>query len=160
MSHDRRKLLVVVAAIQTCFAQTQPIPFSHKTHVADVKLDCEYCHSLPEKFGDAVGIPDAPKCLECHAYSTNATPTRETLQGFAEKKQAIPWVRIFSLKGFVVFDHRFHLQNGATCESCHGPISTEDVVSDKQSTTKMETCQGCHVKSGALTGCTTCHNPR
>ena len=55
-------------------APEQPIPFSHKIHVGEVKLVCSDCHTEPEKFGDPVSIPDAPRCLECHAYSTLATP--------------------------------------------------------------------------------------
>ena len=138
----------------------QPIPFSHKTHIGELKLVCADCHVEPAKFGDPVSIPDAPRCLECHAFSILQTPTRGQLSAFAEKKQPIPWVRVFRLKDFVFFDHRFHLMNGAKCEDCHGPIGTEDVVSDQLRITKMETCQGCHVKTRALTGCTTCHDPR
>ena len=138
----------------------QPIPFSHKTHVTDVKLGCEDCHVYPAKFGDAVGIPDAPKCLECHAASTKQTPTLSALNAFVEKKQPIPWVRVFALRDFVYFDHLYHLQNGAQCEGCHGPISSEDVVADRLNTTKMSFCQPCHVKSRAATGCNTCHDTR
>ena len=61
-----------VAALALCIAfaasaqektgPTQPIPFSHLTHVGEVKLACADCHVYPAKFGDAVGIPDAPRC--------------------------------------------------------------------------------------------------
>ena len=124
----------------------QPIPFSHKTHIGEVKLTCADCHAGPAKFGDAVGIPDAPKCLECHAD--------------LDKRQPIPWVRIFRLKDFVFFDHLYHLQNKVQCEDCHGPIGTEDVVTDQLKTTSMTSCQPCHVKTGARTACNTCHDPR
>jgi predicted CXXCH cytochrome family protein len=107
-----------------------------------------------------VGIPDAARCLECHAWSTEPTPTLAQLNAFVEKKQPIPWVRVFRLKDFVFFDHRYHLMNGAQCEECHGPIGTEDVVSDRLKTTSMSFCQPCHVKTRALTGCTTCHDPQ
>jgi len=50
--------------------------------------------------------------------------------------------------------------NGAQCEDCHGPIGTEEVVSDRLKTTSMAFCQPCHVKTRALTGCNTCHDPR
>jgi predicted CXXCH cytochrome family protein len=138
----------------------QPIPFSHKTHVGSVKLVCADCHVEPAKFGDPVSIPDADRCLECHAYSTEPTPTLAQLNAFTEKKQPIPWVRVFRLKDFVFFDHRYHLMNGAQCEECHGPIGTEDVVADRLKTTSMSFCQPCHVKTRALTGCNTCHDPR
>ena len=148
------------ASAQDVPGPAQPIPFSHRTHIAGVKLVCADCHTAPAKFGDPVSIPDAPKCLECHAYSALTTPTLAQLNAYAEKKQPIPWVRVFRLKDFVFFDHRFHLANGAECEQCHGPIGTEDVVSDRLKTTHMEFCQSCHVKTRALTGCNTCHDTR
>jgi hypothetical protein len=148
------------ASGQDAAGPAQPIPFSHKTHVAAVKLACADCHAEPAKFGDPVSIPDAGRCLDCHAYSTQQTPTLGELNSFAEKKQAIPWVRVFRLKDFVFFDHRYHLMNGAECEECHGPTGTEEVVSDRLKTTSMVFCQACHVKTRALTGCSTCHDPR
>ncbi len=138
----------------------QPIPFSHKVHVVDAKLDCTGCHEPPTKFGDPVGLPDAPKCLECHAWSTKDTPTKGILTSYMERKQAIPWVRTVRLKDFVFFDHRYHLTNGAQCETCHGPGGSQDVVADRQTATKMTFCQPCHVKSGARAGCNTCHDTR
>jgi hypothetical protein len=154
-----KSALLMLAAI-AAFAQTQPIPFSHKIHAGDVKLGCDFCHEYPAKFGDPVGIPDAPKCLECHAFAAKPTATLAALNSYVEKKQAIPWVRVFALKNFVYFDHRFHLQNDVHCEDCHGPISTEEVVTDQNGTTKMSFCQPCHVKSRAASGCNTCHDPR
>ena len=160
MPWSRLKISLLLAGACLAFGQTQPIAFSHKRHVGTVKLDCADCHTLPEKFGDPVGIPDAPRCLECHGLAPNQDALIAKLNESVEKKQRIPWVRVFALKDFVFFDHRFHLQNGATCEQCHGPISTEDVVTDQLKTTKMDFCQACHVKSGAKTGCTTCHDSR
>lgn len=160
MPSFRWRISLLIAAACLAFGQTQPIAFSHKLHVSAAKLQCTDCHSLPDKFGDPVGIPDAPRCLECHALAPDQQALIASLNESAEKKQPIPWVRVFTLKNFVFFDHRFHLQNGATCEQCHGPISTEDAVTDQLGTTKMTFCQPCHVKSGAATGCTTCHDPR
>ena len=152
--------LLLCEAFDIAAQPAQPIAFSHKLHVTDAKLICEDCHVYPAKFGDSVGIPDAPKCLECHAYSTEKTPTLSALNGFAGKKQAIPWVRVFALRDFVYFDHLYHLQNGAQCENCHGPIGAEEVVTDRLNATKMAFCQPCHVKAGAKTACNTCHDPR
>src|ERR1700679_1802145 len=79
--------VAVCGAIEVADQPAQPIAFSHKLHVTDAKLICEDCHVYPAKFGDSVGIPDAPKCLECHAYSTAKTPTLSALNGLAGKKQ-------------------------------------------------------------------------
>jgi len=160
MLWSRLKFSLLMGVACLAFAQTQPIAFSHKLHVGTAKLECADCHTLPEKFGDPVGIPDAPRCLECHALAPNQEALIAKLNESVDKKQPIPWVRVFKLKDFVNFDHRFHLQNEVTCEQCHGPISTEDVVTDQLKTTRMDFCQPCHVKSRAQTGCTTCHDPR
>ena len=154
---------LLLLALGTACAQTappvQPIAFSHQTHI-DAKLTCTDCHTEPAKFGDLVGLPDAPKCLECHAYSTKETSTKATLNTFADKKTRIPWIRTVALKDFVYFDHRFHLLNGAECENCHGPGGSQDKVADRANATKMLTCQPCHVKTGARTACNTCHEQR
>jgi predicted CXXCH cytochrome family protein len=165
-----RLLCTLLLTLQLVFGQgasgqgspgpVQPIPFSHKTHVDEVRLTCGDCHVSPAKFGDAISIPDAPKCLECHAYSVNETTTRNTLNALVAKNQAIPWLRVFRLRDFVFFDHRYHLMNNVQCEDCHGPVGSEDVVSDRLKTTSMTFCQPCHVKTGALTGCNTCHDTR
>ena len=165
MFRQRLKFLsALLIPLWAAFGQTaspsQPIPFSHRVHVTDVKLACEDCHVYPAKFGDPVGLPDAPKCLECHGFSIKQTPTLNALRAFVDKKQSIPWVRVFTLRDFVFFDHRYHLQNGAQCQDCHGPIGSEDVVADRLSATKMAFCQPCHVKMRANTGCATCHDPR
>jgi hypothetical protein len=156
-------LAVYAAASQsqsTAPGPIQPLPFSHRAHVFDAKLTCTDCHVYPQKFGDPVSLPDAKKCLECHGFSTNPTPTRGALNAFVEKKQPIPWIRVFALRDFVFFDHRYHLMNGVLCQDCHGPIDAEDVVTDRLKTTSMTFCQPCHVKTRAQTGCGTCHDPR
>ncbi len=152
--------LLLPAAFVLGAPPVQPLPFSHQTHVVDVKLGCTDCHTPPTKFGAGVSLPDAPKCLECHAYSQKASPTKDMLNAFVEKKQTIPWVRTLALKDFVYFDHRFHLSNGAECETCHGPGGTQDDVAARQNTVKMIFCQPCHVKTGARAGCNTCHDAR
>jgi len=157
-----RSLCVLCLAACAAFGQTaqgptQPIPFSHKLHIGEVKLTCTDCHTYPAKFGDSIGTPGAPKCLECHAFSTRQTTTLANLNGYVAKNQTVP---IFALRDFVFFDHRYHLMNGATCEGCHGDVGSQDVLADTLGTTKMTFCQPCHVKSGAKAGCNTCHDPR
>ena len=45
-------------------APEQPIPFSHRAHMAK-GLDCKGCHPVPEP-GDFATIPDTAKCMSCH----------------------------------------------------------------------------------------------
>jgi mono/diheme cytochrome c family protein len=43
----------------------QPIAFSHKLHVGQNKIECQYCHSTVEKSRHA-NIPSANVCMNCH----------------------------------------------------------------------------------------------
>ena len=44
----------------------QPVPFSHKYHVADDGIDCRYCHTSVEDSSFA-GIPPTRTCMNCHS---------------------------------------------------------------------------------------------
>src|SRR5579872_7579036 len=46
-------------------ALVQPIPFSHQHHVADLGIDCRYCHTAVEQSSFA-GIPPTKTCMNCH----------------------------------------------------------------------------------------------
>ena len=44
----------------------QPIPFSHKHHAGEFKIDCLYCHSGTDK-SQAAGVPSVELCMGCHS---------------------------------------------------------------------------------------------
>ena len=52
-------------------APEQPIPYSHKTHLA-VGLECKDCHTNPEP-GGLMAFPATSKCMQCHV-TTRVTP--------------------------------------------------------------------------------------
>ena len=141
-------------------AVEQPLPFSHKTHVDVAKLKCEECHPSPAKFGAEMGFPAPARCMYCHIEVAKSKLSIQKLAAIAKAKEPIPWVRIFTLPDFVYFDHRFHLQNGAACVDCHGPVAERDQVVDDLHATKMAFCQTCHVKMQAARGCNSCHDYR
>ena len=141
-------------------AAEQPLPFSHKTHTQSAKLKCEECHPAPAKFGAIMGFPASSKCMSCHIGVARDRPAIQKLAAMSKSNDPIPWVRVFALADFVFFDHRFHLQNGAKCEDCHGPVAERDEITDDLHATKMTFCQTCHVKLHAAAGCNTCHNYR
>jgi hypothetical protein len=157
---QRYGLLLMVAGALHGAAPEQPLPFSHKVHTADAKLVCQDCHPTPAKFGAEMGFPPASKCMACHILIAKDKPAIRKLAEMASAKQAIPWVRVYRLEDFVFFDHRYHLMNQAKCQDCHGPVEKHDVVTDSLGATKMVFCQGCHVKTHASAGCTTCHDTR
>ncbi len=43
----------------------QPIPFSHKHHVAELGIDCKYCHTAVYDSANA-GLPPTKTCMNCH----------------------------------------------------------------------------------------------
>ncbi len=47
------------------YQPAQPIKFSHKLHVGQNKIECQYCHSTVEKSRHA-NIPSANVCMNCH----------------------------------------------------------------------------------------------
>jgi len=150
----------VTPSLLLLLAIAQPLEFSHKTHAVQAKLACQDCHPSPAKFGAEIGFPAVGKCMACHVLIAKDKPAIQKLARFAASKEPVPWVRVYQLAGFVFFDHRFHLMNGAKCEDCHGPVPERDVTADELNATKMTFCQGCHIKMRAANGCGTCHNPR
>ena len=47
------------------YKPSKPIPFSHKLHAGDLKMDCNYCHSAARR-SDVAGIPPLNTCMGCH----------------------------------------------------------------------------------------------
>lgn len=153
-------LLLAMAGWLGAAAPEQPLPFSHKTHTAAAKLVCQDCHPAPAKFGADMGFPATATCMACHILIAKEKPAIRKLAEFAAAKQPIPWVRVYRLKDFVFFDHRYHLMNQAKCEDCHGPVAEQDATSDELGATRMMFCQTCHTRTRASGGCGTCHDPR
>ena len=138
-------------------APTQPIPYSHKQHLA-LGLSCKDCHANPEP-GNVMGFPDADKCMLCHATFAKDKPTIQKLAAYAKSKEAIPWVRVYTVLPGVAWSHRAHLQVGVTCEICHGQVREMDQMSEVTSVTTMAVCLNCHELNRAKTVCDTCHKP-
>jgi hypothetical protein len=65
-------------------------------------------------------------------------------------------VRVYQTPDFVFFSHKNHLKAGETCETCHGPVATREVLA-KEVSTNMTACMNCHVQRGATTECFFCH---
>ncbi|MFU8772544.1 MAG: cytochrome c3 family protein, partial [Anaerolineales bacterium] len=85
----------------------------------------------------------------------------QQVAGYWERQEPIPWVRVNSQPDFVYFDHKPHIGAGLNCESCHGNVSTMDVV---RPVVKMDMgwCLNCHLEQpqeriARLTDCLTCH---
>lgn len=133
----------------------QPIPYSHKTHLA-VGLECKDCHTNPEP-GRLMTFPATSKCMQCHVAIAKNKPTIQKLATFSKTKKPIPWVRVYTVLPGVSWTHRAHLEAGVKCETCHRQVAQMDAMSEVTSVTTMYSCLNCHELNHAKTACDTCH---
>ena len=136
-------------------APVQPIPYSHKKHLAQ-GLECKDCHTNADP-GKKMEFPAASKCMQCHSTIAKDSPSIQKLAGFANSGAAIPWVRVYTVLPGVTWTHRKHLQAGVKCETCHGAVAQMDVMTEATSITSMFSCLHCHEMSKAKSTCETCH---
>jgi hypothetical protein len=133
----------------------QPIPYSHKTHLA-LGLECQSCHTNPEP-GNLMTFPATSTCMSCHSSVAKSKPAIQKLASFAKSNQAIPWVRVYAITPGVNWTHRKHIEAGVKCETCHGQVAEMSAMSQATSVTSMGVCINCHKLHNAPTGCQTCH---
>src|SRR5512134_3548026 len=81
-------------------AREQPVPFSHKHHVAGLGLDCRYCHTGVEETNFA-GIPPTKTCMNCHAQVWNDAPILEPVRASFRTGRSLEWTRVHDLADFV-----------------------------------------------------------
>jgi hypothetical protein len=139
-------------------APEQPIPYSHKKHLA-LGLECKNCHEMPEP-GNDMGLPVTDKCIACHRTVKAESPEIQKLVQFQKDGKAVPWIRIYHVPDYVDFSHKEHLTKAkATCETCHGPVRERDVMR-KEVGVAMSDCIDCHRTNNAPVTCDFCHDPR
>ena len=136
-------------------APMQPIPYSHKKHLA-LGMECKACHTNPQP-GKLMTFPDTARCMQCHAAVAKDKPSIQKLASYARSKQAVPWVRVYTVLPGVAWSHRPHLQAGLNCETCHGQVRGMEQMSEVTSVTTMYVCLNCHEMNHAKTACDTCH---
>src|ERR1700723_3266469 len=120
----------------------QPVPFSHRHHAGELRIDCRYCHTSVEKSSFA-GVPPTETCMTCHSQIwTNAAmlePVRQSLASGAP----IHWRRVNQLPDYVYFDHSVHIAKGVGCTPCHGDVEHMPLMRQAAPLT-MEWCLDCH----------------
>jgi hypothetical protein len=136
--------------------RSSAIPFSHKQHAEVAHLKCADCHTLAPS-GEVVSIPTGKTCMTCHTQIAKDSIAIQDLKAYLEEKQSVPWVRVYELPSFVEFNHKTHLNAGAQCNTCHGPVATRDRLS-QETDISMGGCMDCHRTAHASTSCHTCHN--
>ena len=124
------------------YRPTQPVPFSHKLHAGDLKMDCRYCHSTVESTSYAA-IPDTKVCMNCHASIKSESENLKLIVDSYSSGQPVSWLKIHDQPDFVFFDHSAHVNHGVGCVSCHGRIDEMEVVHQDKSLS-MAWCLECH----------------
>ncbi|MDH5543328.1 MAG: cytochrome c family protein [Nitrospinota bacterium] len=137
------------------YTPKQPIPFSHKQHAGDLKINCQYCHTYARR-SEMAGVPSISTCNNCHANLAVESDAITFLKKNIEAKTPIEWERVFKLPDHVFFNHKRHIKKEFECQKCHGPIETMEVVG-KVNEFKMGFCLDCHQQEQAPTDCWTCH---
>jgi hypothetical protein len=133
----------------------QPIPFSHRLHVTDKRIDCLYCHPYAERSAWP-GIPPVSKCLGCHDHIIPQHPWIRVLRGYRESGLPLPWVKVFYSPDHAQFPHLRHVRRGVECAECHGAVETQDRLATH--TFYMGFCIDCHSRHGATRECAACHH--
>jgi hypothetical protein len=148
----------------------QPIPFSHKHHAGEFKIDCLYCHSGTDE-SQAAGVPSVEVCMGCHSQFPSEYDEIEgnrILKDHWEQKKPIEWIQIHRLPEYVQFRHNRHVKAGVACQDCHGPVEEMDKLYMTEDTKwwpwglpteklEMGWCVQCHRAEGASQDCNTCH---
>jgi len=133
----------------------QPIPYSHKQHLA-MGLSCNLCHVNPDP-GDQMTFPATETCMTCHATIAAERPAIQKLAAFAAAGQSVPWARVYKVLPGVTWSHRAHLRAGEKCIACHGDVREFASMSETTGVTAMATCVSCHQSRGVSAACNVCH---
>lgn len=151
-------IVVAVGLVTSVWAAPpqQPIAYSHKLHI-EKGLACLDCHSTADTQAAAT-IPSVNKCMLCHAKIAKDKPEVQKVAGFADKKQEIPWVRVYEFEpnALVKFRHSAHVKKGIACATCHGNMA-EATTAERLVKHDMGTCVSCHRQNKASDDCATCH---
>ncbi len=158
-----RGLLAAVAAagwVAACGAPpprapAQPIPFSHRLHAGQYRMGCTLCHAYAAR-GPVAGIPPTYRCYGCHKFVGTDKPAVQKVDAAFLAGQPLVWNRVYRLPDHVFFTHERHVAAGVSCQTCHGPVETVDVVAQVAPLT-MGWCIDCHRQRNAPTDCLTCH---
>ncbi len=120
----------------------QPVAFQHNLHVAQLGIDCRYCHTTVE-VAAAATVPDTQTCMSCHSQIRVGTPELAVVAASWELDTPIPWNKVHNLPDYAYFNHSAHVNSGVGCSTCHGQIDQMAGIWKNESLT-MGWCMDCH----------------
>jgi hypothetical protein len=106
-----------------------------------------------------MGFPASSYCMSCHQTVKKESPHIAKIAASEKENKPLPWVRVYKIPSYVFFSHRAHVETGATCQTCHGPVAQRDVIV-KEVDISMGACMDCHRKNKASNDCKYCHDDR
>ncbi len=147
----------VVIGYNQGYEPDQPIPFSHKLHAGQYKIDCKYCHTGVEKSRHA-SVPSLNVCMNCHIVVKTDSPLIKQISDAYYKNKPIAWQKVHLLPDHVKFNHSSHVKAGKDCTTCHGNVQEMEKVK-QVSSLSMGWCVNCHrqPENNAPLNCSTCH---
>jgi len=89
----------------------QPVPFSHQHHVADIGIDCRYCHQTVETSARA-GIPSTQVCMNCHRILWNQSEMLAPVRDSFRDERAIGVESSSRPAGLRVFQPQYPYSSG------------------------------------------------
>lgn len=120
----------------------QPVPYSHEFHAGELGLDCRYCHTGVEDAAVAM-IPPTKTCMNCHILVKPESEKLARVRESWETDMPLEWIRVHDLPDYSYFSHIPHIKAGVGCISCHGDVSTMEVV-ELREPLSMKWCLDCH----------------
>jgi hypothetical protein len=124
------------------YQPAQPVPFPHDVHVAQLGMDCRYCHSFVEVAAHS-NVPTTQVCMNCHSSVQKDNPKLAPLRESWATGKPMEWVQIHKTPDYVYFNHSVHVNRGVSCVSCHGKVNEMPVVYQHESQS-MSWCLDCH----------------
>jgi len=120
----------------------QPVPFSHKHHVAELGIDCKYCHTAVYDSATA-GLPPTKTCMNCHQQIWQGADILAPVRDSYNRGIPIAWTKVHNVPHYTYFNHSIHVNKGVGCVSCHGQIDNQALIGQSK-TLYMEWCLDCH----------------
>jgi Cytochrome c7 and related cytochrome c len=147
----------IVVGYNQGYMPDQPIPFSHKQHAGDLKIDCKYCHTSVEVSRHA-SVPSLNVCMNCHLVVKTDSPWIQKITEAYNSGKSVAWEKVHLLPDHVKFNHAPHIKKGVACTTCHGNVHEMEKVY-QHSSLSMGFCVNCHREADppAPLNCTTCH---
>ena len=120
----------------------QPVDYPHNLHVAQLGIDCRYCHTSVEVAASA-NVPATETCMTCHSQVRVGAPALQAVADSWSSGLPIEWNRVHNLPDYVYFNHSAHINNGVGCSTCHGRIDQMTQIWKAEPMT-MGWCLECH----------------